>query len=115
MTYILNKAKSMRNLVHNFGQFGYGPFYYSTQGLRVIEFWSAANDKSVPYPVEFKPGATLYHDATGFLATIQGGAGNSWVIDQPAPFTSMGYQDWYWSDKTSAKGRNSSGVPGSDL
>lgn len=118
MTYILNAAKTMRNLVHNAGAFGSGPFYYSVAGTRVIEFWDTANHQFYggnPVPVEFKPGATIYHDPTGFLATIQGGSGFSWTIDQPAPFTSNGYQDWYTSDKTSAKGRNSTGVPGSNL
>jgi hypothetical protein len=84
MANVKNIAKTMRNLVHNAGAWGTGPYMYTVAGSNIIEFYAAANDKSTPYPMAFKPGATIYHDGLYFTATIQGGASHLWTMDQVA-------------------------------
>ena len=105
MTYILNSAKTMRNLRLYAGSFNNGPGVSAIEGSRVATFDAAA---------DLKPGATFYSDSLAWLATVQGGAGTEYVMDQPAPTGATGgpYQNWYASDRTTAKGRNSSGVIG---
>ena len=112
MTYILNSAKTMRNLRLYAGALNQGPYIGTTQDSRVLQIMDANQNPSV---ADLKPGATVYHDGLGLLATIQGGAGSQYVMDQPAPSTASPYQNWYSSDHTTTKGRNSSGVQGSDV
>lgn len=112
MTYILNSAKTMRNLRLYGGALNTGPYIGTTADSRVLQIMDANQN---PLTADLKPGATIYHDGLGLLATIQGGAGSQYVLDQPAPSTAAPYQNWYTSDKTTAKGRNSSGVQGSDV
>jgi|SRR5215510_2706241 len=108
MTYILNSAKTLRNLRLYSGVFNNGPGVSAIEGSRVATFDTA---------VDLKPGATFYSDSFAWLATVQGGAGTQYVMDQPAPTGATGgpYQNWYASDRTTAKGRNSSGVYGTDI
>ncbi|PYN86746.1 MAG: hypothetical protein DMD87_17210 [Candidatus Rokuibacteriota bacterium] len=112
MTYILNSAKTMRNLRVYAGAFNQGPYVSMVQDSRVLTFTDV---NGAPQNVDMKPGSTFYHDGMGLLATVQGGAGSSYLLDQPAPSTGGSYQNWYSTDKTTAKGRNSSGVQGSDI
>jgi hypothetical protein len=115
MANVKNIAKTMRNLVHNAGAWGTGPYMYTVAGSNIIEFYAAANDKSTPYPMAFKPGATIYHDGLYFTATIQGGASHLWTMDQVAENTWNGYQDFYVSDKTAARGRGNTNTPGASF
>src|SRR5881409_830138 len=112
MTYILNSAKTMRNLRVYAGAFNQGPYVSMVQDSRVLTFTDV---NGAPQNVDMKPGSTFYHDGMGLLATVQGGAGSSYLLDQPAPSTGGSYQNWYSTDKTTTKGRNSSGVHGSDV
>jgi len=106
MPYILNKAKTARNLERG-SQWGVAPFAYFTAGQRQLEFFAASNDKSTPYPVDLKPGATFYQDGYQALVTIQGGSGHSYLVDQPFTYTSNGVGGWYTSDRSAGRARGS--------
>ena len=79
MTYILNQAKTMRNLQKNQSLGNY--YAYFTAGLRLLEFFAASNDRTTPAPIDIKPGATFYQDGYKALVTVQGGAGNTYLCD----------------------------------
>lgn len=109
MPYIQNAAKTMRNLKR--GADGAAPYAYFTAGLRLLEFFAAANDRSTPNPIDLKPGTTFYHDGYRALVTIQGGSGNTYLCDQTFAYTSNGVDQWYVSQTTADKGRDGGGTP----
>jgi hypothetical protein len=117
MPYILNKAKTMRNL-KRFVVWGSGPYVNWTPGTRVISFWDTSSGTyqgtGNPVPMDIKPGATFYHDSYLALVTIQGGSGNSFVTDQILDGGAGGIGGYYLSRTDTDRGRNSSGVVDTD-
>jgi hypothetical protein len=111
--YNQNYAKTMRNLA--LGSASAAPPYAKfTAGMRILEFFTDDGVGGfIPTLVDLKPGATFFHDGYRACVTIQGGAGSSYLVDQPFAYSASypGVSGWYTSDRTSAKGRNSNGNP----
>lgn len=117
MPYILNKAKTMRNL-KRFTPFGTAPYANAVPGSRNLFFWDTSTSTYTgggnPVPMDIKPGATFYSDSYQVLVTIQGGSGNSFLTDQIMNNGLSGIGGYYLSRTDADKGRDSAGVVDTD-